>query len=238
VVASDLAANFNLTMGNFAVVDIDSDGDNDLLATANLTYLFRNNGGVLAAPVSVGVIANFGRNALGPTIADADADGDLDFYGIATVSTLVSPTIFFNNGAGLFPQRSSVARYRNTTDATAVGDVDGDDRPDLLVRPQGFSDWFLHRVEVRDVFDCNGNGVADVCDITGGGSLDTDGDGVPDECQPPVVLGDLDGDGAVNGSDLAILLGSWGDRGGAADLNGDGTVDAADLGILLGAWGT
>src|SRR5262249_38444234 len=45
---------------------------------------------------------------------------------------------------------------------------------------------------------------------------------------------DLNGDGAVNGLDLGILLGAWGTP--AADLNGDGTTDAADLAILLGAW--
>jgi hypothetical protein len=49
------------------------------------------------------------------------------------------------------------------------------------------------------------------------------------------VLGDLNGDGVVNGSDLAILLGAWGGTG-MGDLNNDGVVDAADLAILLGAW--
>jgi hypothetical protein len=46
---------------------------------------------------------------------------------------------------------------------------------------------------------------------------------------------DLNGDGVVNGADLAILLGGWGGRG-LADLNGDGEVNGADLAILLGAW--
>lgn len=46
---------------------------------------------------------------------------------------------------------------------------------------------------------------------------------------------DLNGDGVVNGADLAILLGSWGGRG-LADLTGDGVVNGADLAILLGAW--
>ncbi len=47
---------------------------------------------------------------------------------------------------------------------------------------------------------------------------------------------DLDGDGEVGSSDLAILLAGWGSPG-PADLNGDGTVDSADLAILLAAWG-
>jgi hypothetical protein len=48
---------------------------------------------------------------------------------------------------------------------------------------------------------------------------------------------DLNGDSAVDGQDLGVLLGSWAGPG-AADLNGDGAVDGQDLGILLGAWGS
>jgi hypothetical protein len=51
-------------------------------------------------------------------------------------------------------------------------------------------------------------------------------------CEPA----DLNCDGVVNASDLAILLGSWGGAG-AADLNGDGVVGAQDLAVLLGSWG-
>ena len=52
-------------------------------------------------------------------------------------------------------------------------------------------------------------------------------------------LGDLDGNGAVNGADLAIVLGQWGCVGAActADLNSDSIVNGADLAIVLGAWG-
>jgi hypothetical protein len=54
-------------------------------------------------------------------------------------------------------------------------------------------------------------------------------------CSGCGVPGDLNGDGAVNGFDLGLLLGGWGQPG-TADLNGDGTVDGFDLGLLLGAW--
>ena len=52
---------------------------------------------------------------------------------------------------------------------------------------------------------------------------------------------DIDGDGVVDATDLAILLGAWGPCPDPpakcpADLNNDGIVDAADLAILLGAW--
>jgi hypothetical protein len=53
-----------------------------------------------------------------------------------------------------------------------------------------------------------------------------------------VPAADLDGDGMVNGSDLAGLLGFWGTcKACPADLDGDGVVGGSDLAILLGTWG-
>ena len=51
-----------------------------------------------------------------------------------------------------------------------------------------------------------------------------------------VLVGDLNGDGAVNGADLGLLIAQWGTPGPQADLNGDGTVNGADLGLLIAAW--
>jgi hypothetical protein len=79
--------------------------------------------------------------------------------------------------------------------------------------------------------DCDQDGVADRCQIAQSGG-DANANGILDFCE--AVIGDLDGDGLVNGSDLGILLGSWGAA--AGDLNADGTTDGADLGMLLGNW--
>jgi Matrixin/Dockerin type I domain len=49
------------------------------------------------------------------------------------------------------------------------------------------------------------------------------------------VVGDINGDGFVNGTDLGVLLASWGPDT-FADLNGDGIVDGSDLGLLLSGW--
>jgi hypothetical protein len=46
---------------------------------------------------------------------------------------------------------------------------------------------------------------------------------------------DLNGDGAVSGADLGLMLAGWG-LAGPTDLNGSGTTDGADLGLLLSAW--
>jgi hypothetical protein len=51
----------------------------------------------------------------------------------------------------------------------------------------------------------------------------------------PALPSDLNGDGAVNGADLASLLASWGSSG-SGDLDGNGVIDAADLALLLADW--
>ena len=48
---------------------------------------------------------------------------------------------------------------------------------------------------------------------------------------------DLNTDPIIDGSDLGILLGNWGQPCAIGDINNDGIVNGADLGLLLGAWG-
>ena len=90
--------------------------------------------------------------------------------------------------------------------------------------------------------DCNSNGIPDECDIASGFSDDDDGNGIPDECEEVECPGDLDGDGDVDLSDLATLLGYYGITSGAiyenGDLDVDGDVDLSDLAALLGYYGT
>jgi hypothetical protein len=51
-------------------------------------------------------------------------------------------------------------------------------------------------------------------------------------------VGDLNGDGMVNGADVGLMLAEWGPcRNCAADLNHDGEINGADLGLLLSSWG-
>lgn len=51
---------------------------------------------------------------------------------------------------------------------------------------------------------------------------------------PPTLICDFNGDGNVDGTDLAILLGGWGTADG--DVDGDGTTNGVDLSLLLGSW--
>lgn len=50
-------------------------------------------------------------------------------------------------------------------------------------------------------------------------------------------VADFNGDGVVNGGDLAMLLGDWGLPGSPYDVSGDGALGGADLSVMLGTWG-
>lgn len=52
----------------------------------------------------------------------------------------------------------------------------------------------------------------------------------------PCDLGDLSGDGKVDGTDLSILVSEWGTDDGTSDISGDGIVDGVDLFLLLIDW--
>jgi hypothetical protein len=91
--------------------------------------------------------------------------------------------------------------------------------------------------------DCDQNGLVDYGEIVRGEKTDANANGIPDCCESSAGCcpGDVDGDGAVNGIDLAIVLARWGGPSKdypRADANDDGTVDGADLAALLGAWGS
>ncbi len=77
-----------------------------------------------------------------------------------------------------------------------AGDTDGDGRPEMLVGAPAYCPpgggcpggpieprSYLFEYDLPALGDCNANGVNDACDIADGTSGDSDGDGVPDECQ-------------------------------------------------------
>ena len=89
--------------------------------------------------------------------------------------------------------------------------------------------------------DCDGDGRLDACMILNDPSLDADANGVLDACEegggtPSDCGGDLDGNGRVDGTDLAMILAFWGSGSPLADCDGSGQVDGTDLAIVLGRW--
>lgn len=85
--------------------------------------------------------------------------------------------------------------------------------------------------------DCNGNFVADACDIANGTSVDANGNGIPDECDDSCP-GDADGNGVINVDDILNVLGSYGSDNGDGDINGDGVCNVDDVLEVLSYFGS
>jgi len=94
-----------------------------------------------------------------------------------------------------------------------------------------------HDISYDGSLDCNGNTVPDACDIANGDSEDVDGNGIPDECEGEDCTGDIDGSGAIGVDDLLSIIAAWGGNDADADLNEDGIVGVDDLLIVIAGWG-
>jgi len=86
--------------------------------------------------------------------------------------------------------------------------------------------------------DCNGNGIDDMDDITGGGSVDANLDGVPDDCQDCNGNGQLDPTDIADGTSVDVDMDGLPDEC-QPDCNGNGMPDQYDIGIGLSGdlWG-
>jgi formylglycine-generating enzyme required for sulfatase activity len=88
--------------------------------------------------------------------------------------------------------------------------------------------------------DCNSDGIVDYGQILSGQLIDANSNGIPDICEIGPCPGDISGNHAVDGVDLAALLGTWGTNGQGefnCDVDHDGIVGGTDLTIILGGWG-
>jgi hypothetical protein len=85
-------------------------------------------------------------------------------------------------------------------------------------------------------YDCNRNCMPDYLDIENGYSLDENNNGIPDECD---CTGDINGDGAVNVTDIIALIVEWGSTESIiCDLDSDGVVGVGDIISLVSVWGS
>ncbi len=126
-------------------------------------------------------------------------------------------------GAGGVIELSSL----NGTNGFILNGVNAGDRSGLSVSAAG---------------DVNGDGIDDIVIGASGAGPNGSSSG-----ESYVVFGrqpdpaDLNGDGVIGSTDVALLLGSWGPcppapSACAADLDGDGSVGSSDLALLLGSW--
>ena len=120
----------------------------------------------------------------------------------------------------------------------------------LDLHPEAWPSATCSSIQTHSIFewsaDCNADGIVDYGQILSGELEDTNSNGVPDCCDigascDACAAADIDGNGDINGIDLAIILDKWGTNGGKdypnADIDGDGTIAGADLAEVLGNWG-
>ena len=241
--------------------DMDGDGDVDLVATLINTghvRLLRNAGdGTFGAPEAVGLD---GLAPKGIAVGDLDDDGDLDYAVVrVTVSGDDGLLIGLNTGDGsatsmTFPI-GNVQNSFTSPAAVTIDDFDGDGVANEVV-VQGHLVQMTNGVLSGVAFDPLGYvldvqradlsftpgieivmSIVNISDFHGSVVVR----GVTPNPDPP-CSSDINASGAVDLSDLLIVLTSWGPCPGggdecAADVNQDDEVGLADLLAVLAAWG-
>ncbi len=239
-----------LTMQGHGVelADLDADGDLDAFITCagfgdgrrqynerSRVYL---NGGSGRFEDSDQDLGDLELSGTGVTLADVDADGDID----AMVNYYQQDNIIYlNDGAARFTKSD-----KTFPEAAVIGDLDGDGDPDYFAKLSdvgysvGLNDGtgaFVDHWEVADP-DAQRAGDSGLVDVDGDGDLDvlvTNGDYRTSAASPKLFLNDGTGSFAETAVDLPAVRNAGLAFG---DLNKDGNVDvvATDFELPSHVW--
>ncbi len=218
--------------------DFDNDGDLDLyLSRLSDNRLLRNDGDDVFTNVTTGELGN-AANGRGVAWADYDDDGDLDLFNATTMAN----TLFRNDThvqndwlkvklQGTISNRDGIGAriYVRTGERTQMREIAAGEGY-LSQRPmvQHFGLGQLgHIDEVEVVWPASGRTQQFLNVIPNQTMVITE----------PMSSTDLNGDGEVDGADLAILLSAVGTESPLMDVSSDGVVDGIDVAMLLSAWG-
>ncbi|MFN5497506.1 MAG: hypothetical protein ACK5C3_13130, partial [bacterium] len=180
-----------------------------------------------------------GQGTVGGTLGANDVDGGF--------TTLTSPTMnatggiafinyyrWYSNSQGGSPNADTFrVQISNNNGSTwvpveTVGPTGSEVNGGWIFKEFRISDFVTPTAQMRIRF---------IADDAGTGSLI---EAAVDEVRVRLLScaepGDINGDGAIDGGDLAALLSGWGGAG-ASDIDGNGTTDGADLSSLLSNWG-
>jgi hypothetical protein len=170
-------------------VDIDGDGDLDLIIAHEYrpNILLVNDGTGRFSNESHVRIPQFNRDSEDVAAGDFDQDGDMDIV-IANEDNQVNE-LYFNNGEGIFTDRTPLLPVTGVSNAVIVSDINKDGAPDLLFGDTGQTKILINRGDGTFVNETEGRLPA-LTDIT-----------------QDLELGDVDGDG-----DLDLLVANEGDN--------------------------
>jgi hypothetical protein len=237
---------------SIAISDFNGDGVPDL-ATANVgvptsvrghvSVLLGNGDGTFQAPRNFAA----GFNPRSVAVGDFNGDGRMDLVAANFLLTNVLGTvsILLGNGDGTFQTHQEFASHASSGNpmSVAVGDLNGDGKPDVVVAQLGSTP--ARNVRVVSVLLGNGDGTLQAPQTYFSGSstcvviADFNGDGVPDLAVADgvynlvrLMLGN--GDGTLQ---AVRTFGPGGFRVAVGDVNGDGVPDLAVIrpgAVLLG----
>ncbi|MDA0214297.1 MAG: FG-GAP-like repeat-containing protein, partial [Planctomycetota bacterium] len=241
--------------------DIDNDGDLDLvIAVLGGTKRIYRNSGTGAFTQVTNIITAASDSSLDVKVADFDGDGRYDIVTGQGESGAFQNRIYMNNGP-----IDTLPPINVRTEQVIAGTVVGAAHPvrvelrDAYTSHMGFHARSVtlrygtgavlsQTVPMKLTGNCLWRGVmpaqspgsvvsysvrsVDAFGNTGDGPILTF-----TEFGTPQNPADRNGDGFVDGLDLAIILAAWGTTEVAGDANGDGFVDGVDLAIVLSAFG-
>ncbi|MCH2162059.1 MAG: FG-GAP-like repeat-containing protein [Phycisphaerales bacterium] len=209
---------------DIGVGDLDQNGFDDVVTSnendASISIMLGSGVGAFHEPITIPLDLGYLETESIDT-GDVDGDGDLDIV-LVCLGPEEDP---------LLGQQRVLRTVRNTLVQGAFGWVF-----DVEEGLRGLEPYLVRTADV------DADGIDDVIALTET-SLGFNGPsfGMATMVIPPEIetcLGDINGDGQVNGADMGLLLAGWGPctvcQG---DFNDDGAVNGADLGLLLGAWG-
>ncbi|MCC6241992.1 MAG: VCBS repeat-containing protein [Gemmatimonadaceae bacterium] len=172
-----------VTSASVSIGDVDGDGDLDLILAKGRHWplhnqVLRNDG---RAQFAATPLADSADRTYSAALADLDGDGDLDM--VVSNDRPDQKLVYLNDGAGHYRVGSRFGEPTWSTRYVTVADVNGDQRPDLLVANRS-----SNPANPRPSFVClnAGNGTFPNCAP------------LPTQSATIIVAADLDGDGAVD----------------------------------------